>query len=126
MTFCFGDEPAHYAVGDHVLPVGDVSIVFEDSECDFDVILLGIEVQFLVSEQLISCGEVVDHPPVLGGGAKDRLALYEGDCIAGKELVPGLTGLTGLARNTRVWELYALAELYVMILTGAESMCRYS
>ena len=119
MTFCFGDEPAHYAVGDHVLPVGDVSIVFEDSECDFDVILLGIEVQFLVSEQLISCGEVVDHPPVLGGGAKDRLALYEGDCIAGKEVVPGLFGLVP---NEFSRQLHVVTELYIVILPGVASI----
>ena len=58
-----------------------------------------------------------------GWGAKDCLALNEGDSIARKEVVPGLLGLL---LYICVWQLHALTKLEVMILPGEASICLLS
>ena len=57
------------------------------------------------------------------GGAQDRLTLDERDCVTGEEVIPGLAWLGG---HAWVGKLHALAEFQVVILPGAESICRLS
>ena len=108
LAFCFVDELSHHSVHDYDLPVGDAFIFGEGCEYDCDVVLLRIKQIFSTLEQLVSWGEVFDHHLVLDGGAKDHLALDEGDCIASNEIVPGFIGLV---RHAWTWQLHTMSEL---------------
>ena len=68
---------------------------------------------------MISCCEVVDHHLVVDGFAEYSLALYEGNRVAGEEVVPGFFGLVWYAW---VRKLHVVVELYLVILPGATSM----
>ncbi len=83
------DHPQGHLVGDHVASFGHAFVVPEVTGNDFNKIGFGglWRGETLVSEEVTSGMDVVFDHVGSNGDAGDGLSLYEGDGIAGEEVV---------------------------------------